>query len=1157
MNTHSGLSRALSVLLSVAMLFGLLSVGALGAFAEGEAGESAAEKPYIVLSDCDSEAGWNISGNVKKGLDTEDKKQGAASLVAAGGGEGATNVNFMAMNAFNTPIPADWDEVFLEFWLYISDVEKTEKFVIEISQTIDKGEYQWAKTNGQLPGLHSGWNKMKLSMGSGANLTADKDDPSKEFKTVKNIRIFETAAKEGLVLKIDDICLSKGGVAEDTAALDAQLEAAAAFTDEELAEFDAENVAVFKAALTRAEEVKAQLETEDKPTQRDVDAAAEYLASTVAKLNYDAGVSEKTLLLHGRTYYQNKALMLYWTNSGFTFNFEGTGATAHMTASSIAENVRGYVNVYVDGALTPTKTICLDKADGDYVLAEGLEAGKHTIEVRKRNEANYGGSATIGVSEIAIADGEFLAPPEAPERRIEVIGDSITSGFGNLITNGQGNYTSSTVEGTMTYAALTGKAFGAEANILSRSGIRFVYSNPELDKVDSWYQHYGNTATLPNDNRCNDPWDFEAKPNDVVIVNLGTNDNGARYQNGTSISDADVQKDAAAFLELIREKNPDALIVWTYGIMGSGRVEAIKAAIAQLNAAGDENIYFLPLDRISPPTEETGLGNHPTVATSINRSFDLVKFIAEKTGWDYHFDAQVATQIAMVSEYTDEVLADYTEASAKALKDAVAAAKALTDEATDEETLAAIKAIQVAKVGLILAGVDYSYGSVDVSTGEVVGHNAEIVGLGNAVTLGNAPGETKAYALPNQNQGFGVKVDPRVFAADNQNITIQIEYYMDSEITQANTRLNLTYKNAAGQDVRVTLRQQALDGFVGAEVDKWATWELKLTDAAFGDQTVANSANFSLIKWGYGNEQSDGKDIIYIRSIKVMSTPAELDTAALEAKIAEAEKLDADLYTEKSFEALETALTEAKAVLAEPKSQKAIDDALTALNEALDGLEELQPTIDREMLEAAIEEIETLLNPADFTKESFAALQTAVDAAKKVLENAEATDEEIAEAYAALEEALENLVVVLPKTGDIDRNGVVNTTDARLALQYAVEKIELDETQLLLGDVDGDGVVNTTDARLILQYAVEKIDVFPADIVTAENLQMAIEQAEALLPQMDGVYTEESIAAVTEAIEAAKKVVADEEAVNDDRLNAMLNLTLSLVFLEPLEQPEV
>mgnify|MGYP000793493947 CR=1 FL=1 len=88
--------------------------------------------------------------------------------------------------------------------------------------------------------------------------------------------------------------------------------------------------------------------------------------------------------------------------------------------------------------------------------------------------------------------------------------------------------------------------------------------------------------------------------------------------------------------------------------------------------------------------------------------------------------------------------------------------------------------------------------------------------------------------------------------------------------------------------------------------------------------------------------------------------------------------------------------------------------------------------------------------------------------------------------FAAL---MDNIIIEVPQEsdkpvgdlGDINGDGAVDTTDARLALQYAVEKITLEKDQLAAGDVDGDGVVNTTDARLILQYAVEKIDKFPAE----------------------------------------------------------------------------
>jgi len=64
--------------------------------------------------------------------------------------------------------------------------------------------------------------------------------------------------------------------------------------------------------------------------------------------------------------------------------------------------------------------------------------------------------------------------------------------------------------------------------------------------------------------------------------------------------------------------------------------------------------------------------------------------------------------------------------------------------------------------------------------------------------------------------------------------------------------------------------------------------------------------------------------------------------------------------------------------------------------------------------------------------------------------------------------------------GDVDGNGAVNSTDARLTLQYAVQKIGAEGLNLTCADVDGSGAVNSTDARLILQYAVQKITAFPA-----------------------------------------------------------------------------
>ncbi len=63
--------------------------------------------------------------------------------------------------------------------------------------------------------------------------------------------------------------------------------------------------------------------------------------------------------------------------------------------------------------------------------------------------------------------------------------------------------------------------------------------------------------------------------------------------------------------------------------------------------------------------------------------------------------------------------------------------------------------------------------------------------------------------------------------------------------------------------------------------------------------------------------------------------------------------------------------------------------------------------------------------------------------------------------------------------GDVNGNGTVNSTDARLTLQYAVGKILPTAIDLTAADVDQNGKVNSTDARLILQYTVRKMETLP------------------------------------------------------------------------------
>ena len=67
-------------------------------------------------------------------------------------------------------------------------------------------------------------------------------------------------------------------------------------------------------------------------------------------------------------------------------------------------------------------------------------------------------------------------------------------------------------------------------------------------------------------------------------------------------------------------------------------------------------------------------------------------------------------------------------------------------------------------------------------------------------------------------------------------------------------------------------------------------------------------------------------------------------------------------------------------------------------------------------------------------------------------------------------------------TGDVDLDGTVTTTDARLALRAAIGLITLSGAQWENADVDGNGIINSTDARYILRYSIDLLDYFPKDV---------------------------------------------------------------------------
>ncbi|MCD8206404.1 MAG: hypothetical protein LUD72_00545 [Bacteroidales bacterium] len=174
-----------------------------------------------------------------------------------------------------------------------------------------------------------------------------------------------------------------------------------------------------------------------------------------------------------------------------------------------------------------------------------------------------------------------------------------------------------------------------------------------------------------------------------------------------------------------------------------------------------------------------------------------------------------------------------------------------------------------------------------------------------------------------------------------------------------------------------------------------------------------------------------------------LRSPADEVAAAIEA----AEQLRESDYTKDSWGNMTDALEAAKEI--QSKGDAATDDELNgaanALYAAIDALEVLPEqdalAASREALEQAIETVKGL-NEDDYSESSWAALQAALEAAEEVLNNENATKEELDDAYDALALALAraNLESDVELAKQLDSSKY--TADSWAVLQAALDDAE-------------------------------------------------------------------------------------------------------------------
>lgn len=332
------------------------------------------------------------------------------------------------------------------------------------------------------------------------------------------------------------------------------------------------------------------------------------------------------ILVYGRTTDANP-LPLFWTAGGIEFSTRSTEVYVELEADY--DGAEEWVEFIVDGCLY--QRFIVSKGKNEYCIFRGMyEHELKLVNVRMSSQAMPEDSVRKLLIHSITCDEE-LEPVKPKDYRFEFIGDSLTSGEG--LTGAQHiNSWCPTIFGLAGhYALLTSQHFNAEHSIVSQSGwgVYCGWDNNIRSNIPTYYEQICGVINGDENIKlgAHDSHDFASWKPDVIVINLGTNDGGSlnqpawkdpdtgieykqsRDDSGKLTPDSKEHFDTAVvtFLKKIRKNNPDAYMVWAYGMCDHTMENEIKDALQiYLDETQDAKLDFVLL----PVAKEEWLGAH-------------------------------------------------------------------------------------------------------------------------------------------------------------------------------------------------------------------------------------------------------------------------------------------------------------------------------------------------------------------------------------------------------------------------------------------------------------------------------------------------------------------------------------------------------------------
>lgn len=354
----------------------------------------------------------------------------------------------------------------------------------------------------------------------------------------------------------------------------------------------------------------------------------------------------KHLKIHGRWTGCLNPLVLFWTGSGIELNINGSQLWVEIEADY--DTYEPWISILINKI--PVSRQMVTKGRHTICIFRNMDPKKvKNIRILRDSQAMSGDlSCSLKIHSIK-TDGSFMPAADKPYK-IEFVGDSISSGEGAVGARSEEDWIPVWFSAIHNYCTITAEALDADYRIISQSGWGVLSSwdnNPHCNLPEHYEQICGVLNGEKNealgafmDN------DFNAWQPDIIVVNLGTNDENAfqspewkdpdtgkiykqRIDEDGCFNKEDLKAFEAAvenFLYKLRGYNRNAYIIWAYGMLGSTMEPYICNAIAAYTGkTGDRKVSFLKLPDTT--SETVGARWHPGRLSHEKAARVLIEYI--------------------------------------------------------------------------------------------------------------------------------------------------------------------------------------------------------------------------------------------------------------------------------------------------------------------------------------------------------------------------------------------------------------------------------------------------------------------------------------------------------------------------------------------------